>query len=195
MASFLPRVLALCALLNLCSCFSVPCQIGIKSKTQAMMNKSKPPSLTALFAKSKKSKPKEASPKVQPAEPSESTSNKIPDQASAQAAAKAAESFNLFETDKEEQTRKSQNRIDKFERELRDVVVRQKSTDELDTRGTRLEGTEKSDQLDDSKIRDLLLGKSKPPKEEKKDRLRTETGADALSRTGSDRASGIEIRF
>jgi hypothetical protein len=148
----------------------------MKPTIQPMSIRCKPNSLTVLFAKSKKSKSNKGAPAPKQEESSATQKAQSSNQASAQAAAKAAESFDLFETDKEEQTRTSQNRIDKFERELRDVVARQKSTEELNTRGTRLEGSGTSDTLDDSKIRDLLLGKAKPVKEEKKDRIRTETG-------------------
>ena len=160
---------------------------GLKHTARYSLQTCKPgTSSTTLFAKAKKPKSKSSNDRPTSTDPESNTqpATEIPppaagrsvQQASAQAAAKAAESYNFFETDKEEQSRKSQNRIDKFERELRDVVVRQKSIEELDKRGTRLEGTEKSNPLDDTMIRDLLLGKAKPNKEEKKDRLRTETG-------------------
>ena len=175
----LSRVMAFLALVGLCHGFSVLFQGSVYSNMrQPLPIRGRSAPATVLFAKSKKSKPKDkgsaSTPKQEstPVPPISQSSS----QSSAQAASKAAESFNLFEGDKEEQSRISQNRIDKFDRELRDVVARQKTTQELDTRGTRLEGTGKSDSLDDSKIRDLLLGKAKPEKQEKKDRLRTETG-------------------
>jgi hypothetical protein len=180
------RLAVILAITTACWGFSMLSNQGLKHEARYSLHTCRPGSpVSTLFAKAKKSKSKGSNDRPTANDPVSNTqpvSGDLPavasrseEQASAQAAAKAAESYNLFETDKEEQSRKSQSRIDKFERELRDVVVRQKSIEELDKRGTRLEGTDKTDRLDDTMIRDLLLGKAKP-KEEKKDRLRTETG-------------------
>lgn len=122
--------------------------------------------------------------------------------AAAKAAAKAAESANLFDDEPSapveakaapakkaeapaptmKEKDQTELRMEKFEAQMKDVVKREKTAQELDLRGVRIQlQTEKKFEeeggnLDDSGIKAVLRGEKTKSKKKKSDMLKTETG-------------------